>query len=122
MTGARTLPLPPMEGPIIAGFALPRADDGATLLIRSFRGRKALALYFLHDATCAGCRALLAGVLPRYGDYAFAGAEPVAIVPGSISAVAGLRRDLALPFPTLVDEAGRGAALRRGGRGGAADR
>ena len=101
---------PPLEGNLIPAFELPRAGGGR-VRVRGYRGRHSLALYFLHSAGCAPCRDLVAAIVPRYGDYALADAEPLLILPGPQSAAEGLRHELALPFPVLVDE--HGAVVRR---------
>ena len=109
---------PPMEGNLIPGFELPRAGGGRVRL-RGYRGRRSVALYFLHDGGCAPCRDIAAAIVPRYGDYALADAEPLLILPGADDEGAdALRRALALPFPVLVDE--DGAVARRYGAPGAA--
>ncbi len=101
--------LPPLDGALLPAFDVPRAGGGR-VQVRGYRGRRGLALYFLHDAKCAGCRALVTAVVPRYGDYALADAEPLVIVPAPAAEVEALRCDLALPFPVLIDE---GSALSR---------
>lgn len=104
--------LPPLEGAIIPSFELPRAGGGS-VRVRAYRGRRSLALYFLHDAGCVACRSAVAAILPRYGDYAQADAEPLVIVPGPLAGAEALRAELALPFPVLADE--EGTAGRRYG-------
>ena len=109
MTMTSTSTQPPREGELIPSFELPRAGSGSEappVRVRAWRGRRSLAILFLHAADCAGCRDLAAGIVPRYGDYALADAEPLLIVPGPAAAAAALQRDLALPFPVLVDEDG----------------
>ena len=97
---------PPMEGNLIPAFELPRAGGGRVRL-RGYRGRRIVALYFLHGAGCAPCRDVAAAIVPRYGDYALADAEPILILPGPGHEEAdALRSELALPFPVLVDEDG----------------
>lgn len=124
MTTTHTTSHPPMDGNLIAAFTLPRAGaPSAPVRIRAYRGRRGLALYFLHNAGCGGCRAIAAAILPRYGDYALADAEPLLIVPGSPESVDDLRRTLSLPFPVLVDEDGALAGrfgISDGGAPGAA--
>lgn len=117
MTTGRTDTRPPLDGDLIPAFELPRAGGGQ-VRVRAYRGRRSLALYFLHDAACAGCRGIAAAIVPRYGDYALADAVPVLIVPGPPGTAEALRRDLALPFAVLVDE--DGAVARRYGAAGVA--
>jgi peroxiredoxin len=122
MTELRTETRPPLEGNLIPALDLPRAGGGRVRL-RAYRGRRSLVLYFLHDAGCAGCRDIVASVVPRYGDYSLADAEPLVILPGPEEAAASLRRELALPFPVLVDvegAAGRRYGVDTGGRRSAA--
>jgi peroxiredoxin len=95
----------PLDGNIIPAFELPRAGGGS-IRIRAYRGRRSPALYFLHAADCPPCRDLAVAILPRYGDYALADAEPLVILPGRPDAAESFRRDLALPFPVLVDRDG----------------
>jgi peroxiredoxin len=108
---------PAMEGNLVAGFDLPRAGGGRVRL-RSYRGRRSLAVWFMHNADCELCRVTAAAIVPRYGDYAYADAEPLLIVPGPAPAVEALRRELALPYPVLSDE--DGSVGRRYGAPGAA--
>jgi len=102
----------PREGVLVPGFELPRSDGG-TLRLRSYRGRRSLLVHFAHAAGCTRCREFLAGALERYAAYADEGAEVLAVVPDTAASVAGLRAELALPFPVLVDA--EGAVCRRYG-------
>ncbi len=110
---------PRLEGNLIPAFELARAGGGAVRL-RGYRGRRSVALYFVHGADCPACRDTAAAILPRYGDYAFADAEPLVIVPGPLDVAERLRSELALPFPVLADP--EAATARRYGvpAGGAA--
>ncbi|MBI2761710.1 MAG: redoxin domain-containing protein [Chloroflexi bacterium] len=108
---------PAMEGNLVAGFDLPRAGGGRVRL-RGYRGRRSLAVWFVHGAGCGACRETAAAIVPRYGDYAYADAEPLLIVPGPATAAEALRRELALPYPVLIDE--DGAVAHRYGSPGAA--
>lgn len=93
---------PQLEGNLVPAFDLARAGGGAVRL-RAYRGRRSVALFFLHAPDCAPCRDIAAAILPHYGDYAFADAEPLVIIPGSVSSAEQLRDALALPFPVLAD-------------------
>jgi peroxiredoxin len=108
-----------LEGNLIPAFELPRAGGGRVRL-RAYRGRRSLALFFLHGAGCATCQVMLAAIALRYGDYALVDAEPLAILPDDPAAADAFRRALSLPFPVLSDcthtvrnryGAGAGAAL-----------
>lgn len=107
---------PPREGLLLPGFQLPRSGGG-TVRIRAYRGRRALALIFVHDAGCPDCRAYVRGALELYAEYGEEGGEVVVIVPSTEASVDAMRHDFALPFPVLIDEAGtvfRRYALRAG--------
>jgi peroxiredoxin len=93
---------PPVEGNLIPAFELPRAGGGG-VRVRSYRGRRSLALYFLHGVECEPCRDMVAAIVPRYGDYALNSAEPLIIVPDSLEAAEAFRAELSVPFPVLVD-------------------
>lgn len=108
----QTESLLPREGMLIPGFALPRAD-GRELRVRGYRGRRSLLLAFVCDAACARCGRFLANALERYAEYADAGAEVLAIIPGNVDSARSLQHTLALPFPVLADE-GRTVATRYG--------
>ena len=95
----------PREGMLVPAFELPRSDGGS-LRLRSYRGRRSLGIFFAHRPDCDACRAYLAAALDRYDAYAAEGAEVIAVVPGEAEAVARLRRELALPFPLVVDTTG----------------
>lgn len=110
-------PPPPLDGNIAPAFELARAG-GSTVRLRGYRGRRGVALWFLHDAGCPGCRETMQAIAPLYGDYAEADAEPLAIVPATLEAADQLRRDLALPFPVLADAERR--VFQRYGVAGAA--
>lgn len=107
----RQIARPRLEGRLIPSVPLPRVGGGEWRA-RSYRGRRALTLYFLHPA-CADCDAVAAAIVPRYGDYAEATAEPAVIVAGTLSQAEDLRGRLALPFPVLADT--NGAAGERHG-------
>lgn len=107
----------PLDGNIVPAFELPRAGGGSVRL-RAYRGRRSLALFFVHSANCAACRDRVEAILPCYGDYALADAEPLVLVPGPFAGAERLRAGLALPFPVLADEEGK--VFRRYGVSGAA--
>jgi peroxiredoxin len=96
----------PLEGNLIPAFELPRAGGG-TVRVRAYRGRRSLALYFLHGGGCVACGDIASEVLSRYGDYGLADAEPLLIVPGPMEDAEALRHGRALPFPVLADTEGR---------------
>lgn len=101
---SRTAPTP-HEGSLIPSFSLTDAD-GRDVRVRSFRGRRSLALVFVHGVTCADCTSLLAEAVARYDAYAAEGAELIAVVPAERTAVLRLRARLAAPYPVLADEDG----------------
>lgn len=107
----------PLDGNLVPGFELPRAGGGS-IRLRAYRGKRSLALFFVHGGDCAACREQVAAILPQYGDYAYADGEPLVLVPGPLAAAEALRADLALPFPVLADEEGK--VFRRYGVTGAA--
>lgn len=107
----------PLDGNLVPAFELPRAGGGSVRL-RAYRGRRSLALHFLHGADCAECRAWVETILPCYGDYALADAEPLVLAPGPLAGAEALRSELALPFPVLADIEGK--VFRRYGVTGAA--
>jgi peroxiredoxin len=98
-------PEPPREGVLLPSFALPRAGGG-TVRARAYRGRRALALIFIHGPACLDCRAYLAGALGCYDAYAEQDAEVIVVVPSGEDAATTLRHELALPFPMAVDADG----------------
>jgi peroxiredoxin len=99
----------PREGVLVPNFELPRSGGGSVRL-RSYRGRRGLAVLFTHGADCDACRAYLRGALDHYAAYAEEAAEFLAVVPDEAPAVASLQGELALPFPVLVDADGRAFA------------
>lgn len=107
----RQVARPRLEGRLIPSVPLPRVGDGEWRA-RAYRGRRALALYFLHPA-CASCDAIAAAIVLRYGDYAEAAAEPAVIVAGTLAQAEELRGRSALPFPVVADT--EGAAGERHG-------
>ena len=107
----------PREGLLLPDFTLPRAGGGASPRPRSYRGKRALALLFLHGPDCSACRTYLTAALEGYAAYAEEGAEVLAVLPGPAEVVDDVRRELGLPFPVLVDAEGR-ASARYGLRAG----
>jgi peroxiredoxin len=93
---------PPREGQLLPAFTLPRAGGGE-LRVRSYRGRRALCVIFLHGVACVACREYLVEVLDRYAAYAEEDGEVVVVVPDPAVDVTALRADLALPFPVAID-------------------
>ena len=112
-----TLP-PPRDGMLLPAFELPRAGGGA-VRVRAYRGRRSLALVFVHGPGCARCREYLTEALNRYAAYAEETGEVIALVPGGPDAVDSMRCDLALPFPVAVDSSGE--VFRRFGLEASAD-
>lgn len=102
----------PRDGLLLPDLTLARADGGETRL-RSYRGRRSLALLLAHGPDCADCVDYLRGALERYAEYAEEQAEFVAVIPGEAEQVTALRAALGLPFPVLLDP--EGAAPRRYG-------
>lgn len=103
---------PPRDGLLLPGFELPAAGGG-TVRVRAYRGRRALAVIFVHGGGCAACRTYLSGALNHYADYAAEDAEVIAVVPGDTVEADAVRHELALPFPVAFD--GDGAVFRRFG-------
>lgn len=103
---------PPREGLLLPGFQLPRSGGG-TVRVRAYRGRRALLLVFVHDATCEGCRSYLCRALDAYAAYGDEDTEVIAVVPDSAERAASLQHALALPFPIAID--GEGPIARRYG-------
>ena len=96
---------PPRDGLLLPRFELPRASGG-TLRVRAYRGRRSLALIFVHGPDCTACRDYLRGALDAYAEYAEQDAEVIAVAPGRADAADAMRRELGLPFPVAVDAAG----------------
>jgi peroxiredoxin len=96
---------PPVEGNLIPAFELPRAGGGH-VRVRGYRGKRGLALYFMHGVDCEPCRETVGAIVPRYGDYAPNSAEPLVIVPDSLESADAFRAELSLPFPVLADTEG----------------
>jgi len=103
---------PPREGLLLPGFQLPRSGGGV-VRVRAYRGRRALVLVFVHDATCDECRTYLCRALAVYAAYGDEDTEVVAVVPDSAERAAALHHTLALPFPVAIDH--DGAVARRYG-------
>ena len=112
-----TLP-PPRDGMLLPSFELPRAGGGV-MRVRAYRGRRSLALIFVHGPGCAPCREYLTEALDRYAAYAEETGEVIAVVPGRPDDAEAIRRELALPFPVAVDATG--AVFRRFGLTPSAD-
>jgi peroxiredoxin len=90
---------------LLPAFELPRAGGGL-VRVRAYRGRRALALIFVHGPTCAPCRDYLSEALDRYAAYAEETSEVIAVLPGSLDEADAARRVLALPFPVVADSGG----------------
>jgi peroxiredoxin len=90
---------------LLPAFELPRAGGGL-VRVRAYRGRRALALIFVHGPACAPCRDYLSEALDRYAAYAEETGEVIAVLPGNLDEADAARRELALPFPVVADGAG----------------
>ena len=77
-------------GELLPPFMLPTVG-GETIRRHDYRGRRHLALYFADAVDCAACRAALAALAERYSDCRAAGAEVLAILPGSFPALLSAR-------------------------------
>jgi peroxiredoxin Q/BCP len=101
-------------GELLPPFTLPTIG-GETIRRHDYRGRRHLALYFADAVDCAGCRAALDALAERYGDCRAAGAEVLAILPGSFAplrsagdgAGAAASAFAGAPYPVLCDADGR---------------
>lgn len=94
---------PPREGSLLPAFTLP-TTDGREVRVRAFRGRRSLAIFFVHGTDCAACTQTLSDAVARYDAYAAEDAEVIAVVPAEPTQVAALRAGLAAPYPVLVDQ------------------
>lgn len=86
-------------------FRLP-ASDGHEVELRRYRHRQPLAVFFMHDASCKVCRAVLKQFKSVYPEYQAEGVEVIAIIPQDVETAAALKGELSVPFPVLADAAG----------------
>jgi peroxiredoxin Q/BCP len=90
-------------------FSLPDAD-GRAVTLSSFRGRKAVVLYFYPKDDTPGCTKEACSFRDSYEDFAAAGAEVIGVSSDSGASHQRFARKHRLPFTLLSDA---GGALRK---------
>jgi peroxiredoxin len=96
---------PPREGLLLPGFEAPRIGGGS-VRVRSYRGRRALFLVFIHGLGCAQCEAYVSDVGDAYPEFVESGAEVILISPDRLDSEAVTFRRLTAPFPVAHDPEG----------------
>lgn len=94
------------RGKPIPLFSAP-AGDGHDLALWDYKQRRHVALFFLHEGSCARCRSLLRAIAATHAQYRAEEAEPVAILHEPTVGVQALAQEMELPFPLLADAEGR---------------
>lgn len=96
-----------MAGPAVGDHA-PNFDLASTedvvLMLRDEIPRTAVLLYFFADPGDERARADLEALAARSDDIARAELKVMAISPAKLDALKAVQRELALPFPLLVDD------------------
>lgn len=82
-------------------FSLP-ADDGRTVSLADFRGKK-VVLYFYPKDDTPGCTTEACGFRDSWAEVVRAGAVVLGVSPDGVSSHARFRKKHALPFPLLAD-------------------
>lgn|GEM_PF-913949 len=95
----------PREGQLLPNFEL--LDTlGKSFRLRDLRGRRSLALIFIHSTVCRACRIYLVRAMDTYHEYADEGAEVLAVVPGERQRAIEMDADIGIPFRVLSDPEG----------------
>ncbi len=82
-------------------FALP-SDDGETVRLSDFRGRRVIVFFYPKDDT-SGCTRQACGFRDRQPDIAARGAVVLGISPDGVASHARFKAKHGLTFPLLVD-------------------
>ncbi len=103
-------------------YILLHQGDGRTLDLWQYKGRRNLVLFVAHSTSCPECRSYLKALASRYREFQEWETELIALVPGKPEEVLDLTRDLDLPNPVALEQAGMisfklGLADEASGRG-----
>ncbi len=83
-------------------FALP-SDDGGTVRLSDFRGRRVILFFYPKDDT-SGCTRQACGFRDRQADIAARGAVVLGVSPDGVASHARFKAKHGLTFPLLADE------------------
>ncbi len=86
-------------------------QQGATVSLSDFRGKKHVILYFYPKDETPGCTLEACGFRDSYEAFAEAGAEVIGVSDDSVASHAAFARNRRLPFQLLSDPKGNVAAL-----------
>jgi thioredoxin-dependent peroxiredoxin len=92
----------PAIGDPAPDFSLP-ADNGETVRLSDFRGRRVILYFYPKDDT-SGCTAQACGFRDAYGDIEAHGAVVLGVSPDGVASHQRFKAKHGLPFPLLVDE------------------
>ncbi len=98
-------------GQIVPSFRLAAANRQGQLGPWDYKQRRNLVLIFFRSAECRKCRRLLREIAAHYDEYQRMEAEVLAISADEVGHLRRLARELALPFPVLVDSSGKASDL-----------
>ena len=87
------------------GFEL-SSQDGSTVRLSAFRGKKAVVLYFYPKDNTPGCTVEARAFRDSYQVFKDEGAEVIGVSSDSIDSHKRFSHDCSLPFVFLSDEAG----------------
>ncbi len=77
-------------------------DDGRTVTLDSYRGKK-LLLYFYPKDNTPGCTAEACSLRDGYGELQARGVEVLGVSPDSVASHQGFKAKHSLPFPLISD-------------------
>ena len=109
---AKTQSLPagvPAVGSMAPDFALP-ADDGQTVRLSDYRGRRVVVYFYPKDMT-SGCTTQACGFRDAYPEIEEENAVVLGISPDGVESHVGFKSKYNLPFRLLADEEHRVAEL-----------
>ncbi len=92
----------PGVGEAAPDFTLP-ATGGRTLALSSYRGKRAVVLYFYTADDGTACTIEAISFRDRYADFVARGVEVLGVSPDSVESHEAFRRKYDLPFPLLAD-------------------
>lgn len=87
-------------------FALP-SQDGSTVKLSDYRGKKHVVLYFYPKDETAGCTAEACSFRDNYEDFTDAGAEVIGVSSDSEKSHKSFAQHHRLPFKLLSDRGGK---------------